>query len=172
MIWLEGIWCKLVKENVQGKILSVIKNMYSNIRSCVMLNQQVSDIFVCNVGVRQGESLSPMLFAFYINDMENKLLEHGCNYINFSDDFINTYMKLLVLMYAEDTIILCDTEEGTRQALLPLYANCNEWKLKLNCTNRKLLCSAEGRFTKITVILCLVMRTLKWLRIISIKVYY
>ncbi len=83
-----------------------------------MLNQQVSDAFVCNVGVRQGENLS--LFAFYINDMENKLLEHGCNYINFSDDFINTYLKLLVLIYADDTTILCDTDEGMRQALLAL----------------------------------------------------
>ncbi len=52
--------------------------------------------------------------------MEDKLLEHGCNYINSSDDFINTYLKLLVLMYADDTTILCDTEEGMRQALLAL----------------------------------------------------
>lgn len=145
MIWREGLWYKLVKENVQGKILNVIKNMYSNIRSCVMLNQQVSDTFVCNVGVRQGESLSPMLFAFYINDMENKLLEHGCNYINFSDDFINTYLKLLVLMYADDTIILCDTEEGMRQALLALYDYCNEWKLKLNCNKSKIVVFSRGK---------------------------
>ncbi len=97
------------------------KKTYSNIRSCAMLNQQVSDTFMCNVGVSQGENLSPLLFAFYINDMKNKLLELGCNYINFSDDFINTFLKLLDPMYADDTVILCDIEERVRQALLALY---------------------------------------------------
>ncbi len=33
MIWHEGLWYKLMRENVQGKILNVIKNMYSNIGS-------------------------------------------------------------------------------------------------------------------------------------------
>lgn len=77
--------------------------------------------------------------------MENKLLEHGFNYINFSDDFINTYLKLLVLMYADDTIILCDTEEGMRQALLVLYDYCNEWKLKLNCNKSKNFCVQQRK---------------------------
>ncbi len=36
-------------------------------------------------------------------------------------------------MYADGTIILCDTEEGMKQTLLALYDYCNEWKLKLNC---------------------------------------
>ena len=108
MVWRAGLWHKLVKENVNGKILNVIRNMYRNVKSCVMLNQNVSNAFVCNVGVRQGENLSPLLFAFYVNDLENYLLEHNCNYLNF-DDSLDTYLKLLVLMYADDTIILCDS---------------------------------------------------------------
>lgn len=50
MVWREGLWYKLVKEKVNGKIFNVIRNMYDNIRSCVMLNQQTSDTFVCNAG--------------------------------------------------------------------------------------------------------------------------
>ncbi len=68
---LDG-WGKfsLNQEKVQGKILNVIRNMYNNIRSCVMLSQETSDTFACNVGVRQGGNLSPLLFAFYVDDIE------------------------------------------------------------------------------------------------------
>ena len=61
-----------MKEKVNGEILNVIRNMYGNIRSCVMLNQEISENFVCNMELRQGENLSPLLFAFYVNDIESK----------------------------------------------------------------------------------------------------
>ncbi len=93
-----------------------------------MLNQKISENFVCNMGVRQGENLSPLLFAFYVNDMESKLLEYNCNFLDFGYYFINSYLKLLVLMYADDTIILCESERGMRQALIALNTYCNEWK--------------------------------------------
>ena len=54
LVWREGLWLKLVKENVNGKMFNIIRNMYSNIKSCVLMNQVVSDSFVCNIGVRQG----------------------------------------------------------------------------------------------------------------------
>lgn len=53
--------------------------------------------------------------------------------MNFDDDYLNTYLKLVVLMYADDTIVLCDSEEGMKEALLALYNYCEDWKLKLNC---------------------------------------
>ena len=28
----------------------------------------ISDYFMCNIGVRQGDNLSPVLFALFIND--------------------------------------------------------------------------------------------------------
>ena len=145
LVCRDGLWFKLVKEKVNGKILNVIRNMYDNIRSCVMLNQEISENFVCNMGVRQGENLSPLLFAFYVNDIESKLLEHNCNFLDFGHDLINSYLKLLVLMYADDTIVLCDSEGGMRQALMALNTYCNEWKLKLNCNKSKIVIFSRGK---------------------------
>ncbi len=88
------------------------------IKSCVMVDQNVSDTFSCNMGVRQGENLSPLLFAFYVSGLQDQLLEHNCNYLNFNDELVNAHLKLLVLMYADDMIILCDNEQNMKQALV------------------------------------------------------
>ncbi len=145
MVWREGLWYKLVKEKVDGKIMNVIRNMYSNIKSCVMLEQQKTDTFLCNMGVRQGENLSPLLFAFFVNDMETHFIEYGCNYLNFKDDTLNTYLQLLVIMYADDTVILSDSENGMKQALLALNEYTREWKLQVNCNKTKVVVFSRGK---------------------------
>ena len=47
--------------------------MYTNIKSCVSIDGEQSDFFMCNCGVRQGENLSPVLFSLFLNDLEDYL---------------------------------------------------------------------------------------------------
>ncbi len=145
MVWREGLWYKLAKGNVKGKILNVIQSMYENIKSCVMLKKELSETFVCNAGVRQGENLSPILFAYYINDIEEELLNKNCNYLGFGEDFVNRLMKILVLMYADDTVIMCDSEEEMRRVLLAFYSYSKKWKLTVNCSKTKIVVFNRGR---------------------------
>ena len=44
--------------------------MYKSIKSCVMDSGIQSDFFESHVGVRQGENLSPLLFALFLNDLD------------------------------------------------------------------------------------------------------
>ena len=48
--------------------------MYKGIKSMLKINGMSSEFFNCNIGVRQGENLSPFLFSLYINDLEEFLL--------------------------------------------------------------------------------------------------
>ena len=45
--------------------------MYNNIKSCVCVNGCFSDYFMPTLGVRQGENISPFLFAIYLNDLDS-----------------------------------------------------------------------------------------------------
>ena len=65
-VWREGLWVKLIHEGISGKIFNVIRSMYSNIKSCVFAEEEQSEYFVSNVGVRQGENFLPVLFSLYV----------------------------------------------------------------------------------------------------------
>ena len=45
-----------VWSGIDGKCFRFIKNMYKGIKSRVQIGQHVSNLFLCNVGVRQDEN--------------------------------------------------------------------------------------------------------------------
>ena len=45
--------------------------MYQCIKSYIRVNNKYSQLFTCNSGVRQGKTMSPVLFSLYLNDLEN-----------------------------------------------------------------------------------------------------
>ena len=67
------LWQKLLAHNVNGKILTVVKNMYESAKSAVRLGHNIGKSFNCKIGVRQGDNLSPILFALYLNDLQDFL---------------------------------------------------------------------------------------------------
>ena len=72
------LWSKLLSQNINGKILDVVKNMYNNAKSYIRNNNTNGEMFNCGIGVRQGENLSPLLFALYLNDLQ-EFLSHAYN---------------------------------------------------------------------------------------------
>ena len=48
------LWYKLIKKGIHGKILKVIQTLYSNLQSCVRVNNDFTDWFSISSGVRQG----------------------------------------------------------------------------------------------------------------------
>ena len=67
VLW-SGFLFKIQQFHITGKCFNVIKSIYDNIKSCVSVNDVMSNFFESNIGVRQGENLSPFLFAVFLND--------------------------------------------------------------------------------------------------------
>ena len=112
--------------------------MYKNVKSCISINNVKSDYFMCNVGVRQGENLSPFLFALYINDLEDFLSSNNCVGLSIENSEINVYLKLLILLYADDTVILAESSDDLQQSLNHLQEYCKIWKLTVNKIKTKI----------------------------------
>ncbi|VDI28266.1 Hypothetical predicted protein [Mytilus galloprovincialis] len=73
-VWRDGLFYKMLLNNINGKMYNVILNMYSDIKSRISYNYCNSEYFACDNGVRQGENLSPFLFSLFLNDLENFLV--------------------------------------------------------------------------------------------------
>ena len=59
------LWRKLFNSGANGKVLCVIRDMYAKAKSCVKTRHGLSQFFVSNVDLRQGENLSPVCFRCF-----------------------------------------------------------------------------------------------------------
>ena len=140
-VWRVGLWMKLISNNINGKIFRVIHNMYKNIKSCVSFNGVQSSFFQSFRGVRQGENLSPILFAIFLNDLESFMANNGATGLNLdlNYDQLTIFLKIFVLLYADDTVIF-GTDENQFQANLDLFFEyATTWKLDINYDKTKIM---------------------------------
>ena len=114
-----------------------------------------ADYFESNCGVRQGENLSPVLFAIYLNDLEDYLnsKNHNGFVLDNQENDIYSYLKLLILLYADDTILLSDDTVDLQNSLNDFIAYCKEWKLNINIDKTKCIafCSRNRRIDTIKI---------------------
>ena len=137
-VWRAGLWNKLIKSGINGKCFNFIHNMYSSIKSKVTTNEGSSQFFLCNVGVRQGENLSPFLFCIFFNDLQDYLVSKNVSGmgIGATADEEHIYLKLLILLYADDTVISEDKHQ-LQYALDIFDEYCKEWHLTVNVQKNK-----------------------------------
>ena len=100
------------RKYVNGNILNVIMNMYSSAKYCIENNREfIKVLFICEMGLQQGENLSPSLFSVFINHFSEYISIHykGFDIANiYSGDIV--FMKLFSLLYVDDTIILTESD--------------------------------------------------------------
>ena len=135
----------MIQAGIHGKLFNVIFNMYDNIKSCVNVDGHMSDYFISINGVRQGENLSPFLFALFVNDIEKFLVEYGCNPVKVEDVDIEAFIKLLVIMYADDTVLFAKSKEELQNCLNGLKSYCDKWKLQINAEKTKVIIFAKRK---------------------------
>ena len=124
---------KLLKYGVSGNLLHVLQSMYFKLKSCVKLNGKLSDFFNCNVGLMQGESLSPFLYAIYVNDMEIELIIHGIQ--SYELRMLNLYL----FMYADDTVLFSENVHDL-QKMIDTVNECSVEKgLHINLSKTKIV---------------------------------
>ena len=131
--------------------------MYSKAKACVRVGSNVSPTFRCTTGVRQGDNLSPLLFAIFVNDFEEHLRKH-CTGLSFaaeqirlvlSDEDVEVFLKLYTLLYADDTILLAETESDLERSIDTTIDYCSLWDLKINISKTKIMVFSKGKITKI-----------------------
>ena len=144
------LWQRILESNVNGKLFRVIYNMYDAAKSCIKVGNNLSEVFHCNIGVRQGENLSPILFAMLINEFKNNLSTqyNGVHLNQLYNTDIELQLKLFTLLYADDTIVLAETERELQSALDAVHEYCNNMHLTVNTQKTKVMIFSRGKVRK------------------------
>ena len=133
--------------------------MYNQAKSCVITGADKSNLFDCNIGVRQGENLSPMLFALFLNDFKEfisekfqgiDILPHEIDTAAFDNGF-DVYFRLFTLLYADDTIVLAQSESDLQVALNAISDYCKRWYLHVNTNKTKVVIFSRGKVRNIPI---------------------
>ena len=72
------LWKKIFNSGIQGKMLTIIRSLYDKVKCCLKYKGALSDYFKSDVGLMQGETLSPLLFSLYVNDLEINFVKDNC----------------------------------------------------------------------------------------------
>jgi len=93
----------------------------------------LSEPFECTQGVKQGCVLSPVLFSLYINDLPG-YLPGG---VIIGDNKIN------ILMYADDLVLLADSQADLQLMIDAFSSYCCTWGLEVNLSKTKVMVFRE-----------------------------
>ena len=107
-------------------------------------------LYPCDIRVRHGENLSPLLFSIYLNDLQFLSQSGNVNGVTcFSytiEESAHILLKLFVMLYADDTFILAETADDRQNALTQYALYCDTWKLTINNSKTKMLFLLEEDF--------------------------
>ena len=122
---------KLRLHNISGKFYNSLKNLYSHDFACISVGEKLTTPFRINQGVRQGCILSPLLFNIFLSDLPHCLNDGDTRPVS-----INVSNKLNSLIWADDLLILSETETGLQNMLKNLkdYSDTNMMQVNLDKT--------------------------------------
>lgn len=124
-VWREALLYKLLKIGIGGKFYHLIKNMYENSISCVKLPSGLTPNFNMELGIKQGDCLSPILFNLFVNDI-------GSIFNASSDPVTLGNTSLSYLLYADDLLLLSKSKGGLQNSLDKLNTYAEKWHLEIN----------------------------------------
>ncbi|WP_435362545.1 reverse transcriptase domain-containing protein, partial [Klebsiella pneumoniae] len=75
----EGLWRVLRIYGVGGELLSAVKSMYEGARAAVRVDNELSEFFSLNVGLKQGCVISPWLFNLYMDGVVKEIQGRAVN---------------------------------------------------------------------------------------------
>ena len=126
-VWITTNWKILQEMGIPDHLTCLLRNLYAGQEATVRTGYGTTDWFQIRKAVRQGYILLPCLFnidAEYI--MRNAGLDETQAGIKIAGRNINTFR------YADDTILMTESEEELKSLLMKLKEESEKVGLKLN----------------------------------------
>ena len=126
------LWAVLRKMGVNGSVVNILKNLYSGQEAAVRVEQELTECFTIEKGVRQGCLVSPMLFNFYSEEVMRRATEDlSWVGVNVSGRKLNN------LRFADDIVLIATSPERLQSLLDEVDRVSSEYQLEISTKKTK-----------------------------------
>ena len=99
--------------------------MYVSVKSCNEYCNTLSDFFDISLGLKEGLNNSDILLSLFIEDLELSLQRDASCGLSLFD------LCLIVLLFADDMVVLGKTPNELQSSLNYLHEYCKKWGLEV-----------------------------------------
>ena len=133
----DRLWQVLVGLGLAGPLLQCLQSMYAQDSACVLTQDGCTEFFPCTAGVKQGCPASPLLFGLYLDALETYLAGQGTDMHGAPDGPVLAGQVILLLLFADDLVLVSQSEKGLQSQLNALHAFCENRGLTVNLAKTK-----------------------------------
>ena len=141
---------------MDGRFYRAIQTLYRRPVSCVEINEMFTDWFETSFGVKQGDILSQTLSALFVNDSQIKESNLG---VCIGD------IKISILLYADDIILLAESESDLQNMLNMVRLWCYRWRSAINKSKTQIMHFRKKVMERSTQIISFVSVALKYVSV-------
>ena len=137
-VWQDGLFHKLWEKGVRGKMFRVLHNLYQGANRVVSHDGCVTDAFSSDLGLHEGDVISPTLYLYFINDLLSEVwAKHpGITLLGPSD---RSSCKAVAAMQADDFVAVCSSLEEAQAVAQTVYDYSAKWCFRLNSKKSALM---------------------------------
>ena len=150
----DAMWNVLRLYGIGGRLLRGVKSFYVGSKACVRVGNEVSEWFPVRVGMRQGCVMSPWLFSLYVDgvvrEVNARVLGRGLKLVDGNEN----EWELNQLLFADDTVVVADSERKLCQLVTEFGRVCERRKLRVNVGKSKVMrCTRSEDGARLNVML-------------------
>lgn len=132
------LWMAMAAAGIPYQLIEATKRLYARTKGIVRIRGRESKSFDMERGIKQGDSLSPLLFIIV---MDQIIKESKGNMLNTKIGHWNMRaVNIQNLVFADDIVLIADTERKLQQAVNRWSNKINEAGMSVNTNKSKIMC--------------------------------
>lgn len=142
------IWKALEEMEIPKMLLEAIRSTYETVRLKIQIAGQKSEEFKMNKGIKQGDSLSPLLFIIMM-DRIVKQIKAQTEQLSTTIGYRNLEpIKMSSLLYADDVVLIGNSINKTQKLMNIWTKEIEKVKMEVNLNKTKVMIVNENRDNK------------------------